>query len=283
MRNRILLAALTLAVLTLPVAAGTKEQLIEIQTQMRALQDQMGRMQQSFDERMGVMRNLVEQTSDGVNKMSVNVATLEKSLHQQSSDSVTKVDQVSTQVQALQDSVDELKSRINKLAKQLEDMQAAKQDLVNPVPTGTGTQGTPDAAAQAPPPDTLYNNALRDYVAAKYDLAEQEFGDYMKFYANTELAGNAQYYLADIHYRKGDYENAVKEYDKVIEQYPGGNKTPAAQLKKGYALIELNHKKEGIATLQNLVGRYPKSMEANQAREKLRKLGASTAGKPTPQ
>ncbi len=70
----------------------------------------------------------------------------------------------------------------------------------------------------------LYNNALRDYNAGKYDLSSQEFGDYLKYYGNTDHAGDAQFYLADIEYRQGNFDAAVKDYDKVLEQYPGGQK-----------------------------------------------------------
>jgi tol-pal system protein YbgF len=262
---------------SLPASAGTKEQLIQLQTQVQALQDQMARMQQSFDERMGVMRNLVEQTTDAVNSTNNSVTALDRTLKTQSTDSGGKVDQVSTQVQSLQDSVDELKARLNKVSKQLEDMQAAQQNL-NAVPA----VGTPQAQTQAPPPDALYNNALRDYNAAKFDLAQQEFADYLKFYSNTDLAGNAQYYLADIMFRQGNYQQAVGEYDKVLEQYPGGNKTAAAQLKKGFALIELGQRDQGVSELRSLIGRYPRSIEATQAKDRLRKLGAPvTAAKPS--
>jgi tol-pal system protein YbgF len=261
----------------LPASAGTKEQLIQLQTQVQALQDQMARMQQSFDERMGVMRNLVEQTTDAVNRTNNSITGLDRSLKTQQTDSGGKVDQVSTQVQALQDSVDELKARLSKLSKQLEDMQAAQQNL-NAVPA----MGSPQAQSQAPPPDALYNNALRDYNAAKFDLAQQEFADYLKFYSNTDLAGNAQFYLADIMFRQGNYQQAVTEYDKVLEQYPGGNKTAAAQLKKGYALIELGQRDQGVSELRSLIGRYPRSIEATQAKDRLRKLGApATAAKPS--
>jgi len=64
-------------------------------------------MQQSFDERMGVMKNLVEQTTDNINKMSSSVDTLNKSLQQQNADAAGRLDQVSSQVQSLHDSVDE--------------------------------------------------------------------------------------------------------------------------------------------------------------------------------
>lgn len=260
--------------LAVPAAAGTKEQLIQLQTQVQALQDQMARMQQSFDERMGVMRNLVEQTTDSVNKMNGNITTLDRSVRSQVTDSGSKSDQVSTQVQALQDSVDELKARLARVSKQLEDMQAAQQNL-NAMPAAT-------PVSQAPPPDALYNNALRDYNAAKYDLAHQEFADYLKFYPSTELAGNAQFYLADIMFRQGNYQQAVTEYDKVLEQFPGGNKTAAAQLKKGFALIELGQRDQGVAELRSLIGRYPRTIEATQARDRLRRLGApTTASKPS--
>ncbi len=275
----------TLVVTALPASAGTKEQLIQIQTQVQNLQDQMSQMKQSFDERMGVMRNLVEQTTDSVNKMNNSVAGLDKSLRQQTTDSGTKVDQLSGQVQALQDSLDELKGRLAKVTKQLDDMQAAQQNL-NAAPA-TGVPGVVNPAgpqqAQAPPPDVLYNNALRDYNSAHYDLAQQEFTDYLKFYSNTDLAGNAQFYVADMLYRQGNYEQAVHEYDKVLEQYPGGNKTAAAQLKKGFALLELGQRDAGAKELRSLINRYPRSMEATQARERLNRLGAApAASKPSP-
>lgn len=260
------LAIALLALSSAPAVAGTKEQLIQLQTQVQALQDQMARMQQSFDERMGVMRNLVEQSTDNMNRMTAALEGLQRSLQQQNADSAGKVEQVSAQIQALHDSMDELKVRVGNVGKQLDDMRSAQQNLATPAAP---------AGAQAPPPDMLYNNALRDYNAGKYDLAMQEFSDYLNFYANTDLAGNAQFYVADIKYRQGNFQQAIADYDKVLEQYPGGNKAAAAQLKKGYALLELGRRDDGVRELNNLVARYPRSVEATQARDRLRQLGAS--------
>ena len=145
----------------LPAFAANKD-MIQLQTQVQALQEQMARMQQSFDERMGVMRNLVEQTTDNVNKMSVSVDTLNKSLQQQNADAAGRLDQVSSQVQSLHDSVDEVKARMNNLSKQLSDMAAGQQNVNGNAPPPGGA-----ANIQAPPADVLYNNALRDYNAAK--------------------------------------------------------------------------------------------------------------------
>src|SRR5262245_64863426 len=144
-----LLALLLLAVCgSRPAAAAdTKSQLIQIQTQLQLLQDNMARMQQSMDERMGAMKDLMTQQSDSVNKMGVAVQNLQKTLGAQTTDAATKVDQISGQVQALHDAVDELKARLVKLGKQLDDMQAARQNIGSPSPNATGTGNV----APAPP------------------------------------------------------------------------------------------------------------------------------------
>jgi tol-pal system protein YbgF len=133
------------------------------------------------------------------------------------------------------------------------------------------------------PPDVLYNNALGDFNAGKNDLAAQEFTQYLQVYGKSDLAGNAQFYLGEIDYRRGNYQSAIQDYNKVLDQYPGGNKGAAAQLKKGFALLELGQKDAGVQELRSLIARYPRSPEALQARERLAKLGAAGAaskGKP---
>jgi tol-pal system protein YbgF len=260
--------------------------MIQLQTQVQSLQDQVARMQQSIDMNMGVMKNLVEQSADSVNKMNATVNDLQNKMQGLSADSGGKIDQLSTQIQSLHDSVDELKSRLAKVSKQLDDMQGGGQNLnsgqpgMTAPPAGMPSNGAPvadaNAASAAPPADVLYNNALRDYNSGKYDLSSQEFGDYLKYYSNTDLAGNAQYYVADIEYRQGNFEAAVKDYDKVLEQYPGGSKAAAAQLKKGYALLELGQRDAGVRELNSLIARYPRSIEASQARDRLHRLGVAS-------
>src|SRR5579859_5422372 len=122
-------------------AADTKSQLIQIQL----MQDNMSRMQQSFDERMGIMKDLLTQQIDNVNKMGTTVQNLQKTLGQETSDAGSKVDQISGQVQALHDAVDELKARLAKVSKQLDDMQTAQQNITSPPIVQPG--GAPGGAA----------------------------------------------------------------------------------------------------------------------------------------
>ncbi|HEX2329773.1 MAG TPA: tetratricopeptide repeat protein [Candidatus Angelobacter sp.] len=282
-----LLATFVLAACTLQPAhaADTKSQLIQIQTQLQLMQDNMAKMQQSFDERMGVMREMITQQTDNVNKMGTAVQNLQKSLGAQTTDAAGKVDQISGQVQALHDAVDELKARLAQVSKQLNDIQAAQQNIPQVAP-GAGAPSGPGAAAnkvpQAPPAEELYNDALRDFNAGKNDLASQEFSQYVQVYGNTDLAGNAQFYLGEIQYRQGNLAGAVQSYNKVLDQYPGGNKGAAAQLKKGYALLDLGQRDQGVQELRSLISRYPKSPEAAQAKDRLSRLGAAGAATKRP-
>jgi tol-pal system protein YbgF len=237
----------------------------------------MTAMQRSFDERMGVMKNLVETDTDAVNKVAQALQAMQATLAKQQGDSGAKVDQLSGQIQALNDTMDELKVRLAQVTKQLQDMQAAQQSIQA---AQTQQQQQQQALAQAPPPDVLYNNALRDYNGAKDDLATQEFNDYIKFYPNTDLAGNCYFYLGEIEYRQAKYEQAAQSYDQVLQNFPSGNKAASAQLKKGFALIELGKQDDGVTELRHLIQRYPHSPEALQARDRLRKLGVSTTGRP---
>ena len=258
-------------------AWGISKEMIQLQTQVQQLQEQMTAMQRSFDERMGVMKNLVEQDTDAANKVAAALNTLQAALQKQQAEGGTRVDQVSGQIQALNDTMDELKVRLAKVTKQLEDMQSTQQSLAA---SQAQQQQQQQALAQAPPPDVLYNNALRDYNGGKNDLALQEFSDYIKFYPNTDFAGNCYFYLGELQFKQGNYQQAVQSYDQVLQNFPSGNKAAAAQLRKGFALLELGKQDDGVAELRHLIQRYPRSTEAVQARERLRKLGVSTSTRP---
>ena len=285
-------AALAL-LLPAPPAHAVSKEMIQLQTQVQQLQDMVQHLQQSNDERMGVLQHLVEQTADSVNRMSQTLTTLQQQVQAQQTQSGGKVDQLSGQIQGVNDSIDELKSRVAKIDKTLGDIQSQMQN-VNTQPAGTapgaapaqpGTPGAGPAAVQqpqAPPVNDLYQSGLRDYTSARYDVASGEFGDVIKYYPQDDLAGNAYFYLGEISYRKGDYPTAIQNYDAVLEQFSGSSKAPTAQLRKGLAELDSNQRDAGVRDLRNLIQRYPQTPEATQARSKLNGMGVRlTAAKPS--
>ena len=276
-------------------ALAVAREIIELQRDITTLLQGQKDMQTQMTQDHTVQRTLIEQSSDSVNKLNTTMSSLQKSVQDVQANSGTRLDTMSTQVQGLSDNLEEIKSRIGKLNQQLVDLQNSVQNIDARLaggapagasaPAGTGAAAPngaagaprPDAApaAAAPSADTLYSNGLRDITGGKYDLARSEFADYLKYYGDTDLASNAQFYLGEIAYSQKQYEQAVAEYDKVLGNYPKSFKLAPARLKKGMALIELGQKNPGVRELRDVVKRYPGTEEERRARAKLKELGVA--------
>ena len=137
---------------------------------------------------------------------------------------------------------------------------------------------TSSALPPSPPPsaDLLYSNGLRDLNGKKYDLASQEFQDYLKYYNGTDLASNAQFYLGEIFYMQQQYDQAVDAFSKVIDNYPKSFKLAPAHLFKGLALVASGDKTQGVRELRTVVRMYPGTDEERRARAKLQELGIAS-------
>jgi tol-pal system protein YbgF len=221
------------------------------------------------------------------------MGSLQKSVQDVQANSGARLDTMSTQVQGLSDNLEEIKSRLGKLNQQLVDLQNSVQSLDGKIsgsaPTSAPGIATPTAGAiapaggsvmptgPAPSADTLYSNGLRDIRSGKWDLARAEFQDYLRYYGSTDLASNAQFYLGEIAYSQKNFDQAIGEYDKVLNNYPKSFKLAPARLKKGMALVELGQKTSGVRELREVVKRYPGTEEDRLARAKLKELGVAVS------
>jgi len=140
-------------------------------------------------------------------------------------------------------------------------------------PGGGAAQNSGPAQSQTPPLEQTFQAAVSDFNAAKYPLATSEFQDVIKYYPMDTYAGSAQFYLGEIAYRQHNYDDAVRAYNVVLEQFSGNPKAAAAQLHKGLSLIELNKRDAGTRELRSLIQRHPQTPEAAQARAKLNSMG----------
>ena len=149
---------------------------------------------------------------------------------------------------------------------------------MSPAPAGAGPG--PAAAIDTPTVSAtdLYNNAQRDRSSGKLDLAVQEFADYLRWYGNTDLAPNAQFYIAYIHYSQANYDDALKEFDSVLEKYPDDiNKRPDALYYKGMTLLRLGRRTQGAEEFKELLKRYPNHDLSRQACSQLTTMGLKCA------
>src|SRR5437016_1705047 len=269
-------------------AEAVARELIELQRDVTSLlQGQKDLATQVTQDHTG-MRTIVDQTNSSLGKIEGTMGSLQKSVQDVQANSGARLDTMSTQVQGLSDNLEEIKSRLGKLNQQLVDLQNSVQSLdakisgATPAPaTGTATPTSPAGSqpasaavpAGAPSADTLYSNGLRDITSGKYDLARSEFEDYLKYYGETDLASNAQFYLGEIFYKQKQYVDAVAAYDKVLSNYPKSFKLDPAPLRQGIALLQLGQKPGRVRELREVIKRFPGSDEDRLARAKLKELG----------
>ena len=278
-------------------ALAVAREIIELQRDVTTLLQGQKDLSTQLTQDHTVMRTLLEQSNDTVGRLNGTMNGLQKSVQDVQANSGARLDTMSTQVQGLSDNLEEIKSRLGRLNQQLVDLQNNVQSLdakisggavPSATPTSTGPTGSlpsngggsvPSSAGGPPPSaDTLYSNGLRDITSGKYDLARSEFEDYLKYYADTDLASNAQFYLGEIAYSQRQFQQSVSEYDKVLTNYPKSFKLAPARLKKGMALLEMGQKNQAIKELREVVKRYPGTEEERRARAKLKELGvAATA------
>lgn len=145
-----LIATILALTLTVPAFAGTNKDMVQLQTQIQQLQDAVARLQQSNDERMGVLKDLVQQSADSANRLSTNIDALQKQLAAQQTADGAKGDTVSGQVQALNDSLDEMKARMARLEKVLNDVQGQTQNISAAIQNGQAPANTIQPAAGQP-------------------------------------------------------------------------------------------------------------------------------------
>lgn len=283
-----------------PAPAGAvAREIIELQTGVTQLLQGQQNMQNEITQTAAVQRTLIEQSLDSVNKLNTSMSAVQKTTQDFSAASGARLDTMGTQVQGLSDNVADLQARVGKLDQKLTDIQNTLQNvdskLASPAPgpgapppsamtSPNGTvptipPGGPAPSASGPPAsaDVLYSNALRDINGKHYDLATQEFQDYLKYYGDTDLASNAQFYLGEVAFMQNQYQTALDAYNKVIENFPKSFKTASARMRKGFCLAELGQKASAVRELRAVVRLYPGTDEAKRAAAKLKEMGA-TAG-----
>ncbi|HUL15029.1 MAG TPA: tol-pal system protein YbgF [Terriglobales bacterium] len=282
-------------------AEAVAREIIELQRDVTTLLQGQKDLSTQMTQDHTVIKTVVQQGSDNVDKLNTTMGSLQKSVQDVQANSGARLDTMSTQLQGLSDNLEEIKSRIGKLNQQLVDLQSSVQGIdaklsgnapaggappsasaspnsgLNPSTSPAATGSSSVVPAGAPNADTLYSNGLRDITSGKYDLARSEFTDYLKYYGDTDLASNAQFYLGEIAYAQKRFSEAVTEYDKVLNNYPKSFKLAPALFKKGMALLELGQKTSGVRQLREVVKRYPGTEEERRARAKLKELGVTVS------
>jgi TolA-binding protein len=284
MRTFAIAAAILLA---WPAAAPSqrRDQLVELGRDLALLQEEVRLMNKTQTERLAQMEEMLKAMQEQIAAANRSLAVLDSGLKKRLEESMVKplsgvtgkVDTLSQDFGYIRETLVEVNTRLAKVDQRI-------ADLENTIRMMQAPPAPPAAPASGPPPGvsakSLYDDALRDKMGGNFDLALQQFTNYLAWFGSTEMAPNAQFYIGEIHYNQKRFEEAVAAFDRVLEAYPNNSKTNDARLMKARALMELGNRADAEQELRALIKTAPNSDAARRARAELQKLsGAPPARK----
>jgi tol-pal system protein YbgF len=220
------------------------------------------------------------------------VSTLSAENQRLKTDLVIRVDNLQSEVRTLSTGVEEYKDYLKRPSREIGQVKADIEARIKGLEEGRRNleekhkaqeekmreiEGRLKAMDEPPPKSkgssagvkNLYKDAYETYQKKDLDGARKKFEAFLKQYPNTELSGNAQFWMGEIYYQKKDFEKAILEYEKTITKYPETDKVPAALYKQALAFQELGDKKNARNLLKRVIERFPRSKQAEMARKKL--------------
>lgn len=124
-----------------------------------------------------------------------------------------------------------------------------------PIPAATGPVGGGDPGAAK----AAYEQAYGYLLQQDYGAAEVAFDDFLRAYPNDPLAGNAQFWLGETHFVRGQFKAAASAFLKGYRSYGRSTKAPDSLLKLAMSLGRLGQRDEGCSALNELAAKYPQA------------------------
>ncbi|MCG7979000.1 MAG: tol-pal system protein YbgF [Candidatus Thiodiazotropha endolucinida] len=236
---------------------------------------------------------------------------IERILQNQSlADLVLQVQQLRQEVRQLRGDLEEQKYNMDGMSRRQRDlyvdidqrlsriqsggaMSPTPQPVTTPVtpPPASGAVGQTATVSPEPPPEAPANAAIggvtppdpkkeSEAYQAAFNLLKQgrygesitAFSSFLRDYPGGEYEDNAQYWLAEASYVNRDFDTALGEFTKIMENYPDSPKVPGAMLKIGYIQYEKKNWTGTRNILKQLMDNFPATTESRLAQKRLQRL-----------
>jgi len=178
---------------------------------------------------------------------------------------------VQQQLVAVQELTGQSQQRLTELRGRLEEQ--ARQP-VPPVdnPNPTGAPVGPSGTVAGPGPDRMYELSLQQYRRGSLATARVAFREFLRLYPTHDRAPDALFYIGET-FGGENADSAAAVYQQVVKTYPNSTRAPSALYKLGLLAETRGDKATARTYYQRVVAGYPRSDEANLARDKLQRLG----------
>lgn len=198
-------------------------------------------------------------------------------------DLTVQVDELQREAADLQGRIDELEHQASEGASRQRDLYVDLDERVQKLESGSGaaaSAGLQAGGKLAPGELPLPSGSDRDNYQAAFELLKEQryeqaglaFRQFLVSFPNSQLADNAQYWLAESHYVSGEFQQALQQFKVVVDKYPRSRKLPDALLKMGYCNYELKRWDDARASLQRVQGDFSDTTAARLAEQRLTRM-----------
>lgn len=197
------------------------------------------------------------------------LAAQQTALSQLRGDVLTNSQTVQQQLAQLQELTGQSQRRLSGLEGRFRPAPAA-------VPTDTtatpGPPVGPSGNPAGPGPEQMYDMSLQQYQSGRFSTARLGFQEFLRVFPNDERAVDALYYIGET-FAAENSDSATAVYQTVVKNYPSSPRAPSALYKLGLMAEKRGDKAAARTFYSRVVSTFPRSDEANLARDKLLRLG----------
>lgn len=185
---------------------------------------------------------------------------------------------VQQQLVAVQELTGQSQQRLTELRGRLEEQARQPVPMLDTTRVGAGALGAPGVPVgpsgnpAGPGPDQMYDLSLQQFRRGSLATARLGFREFLRIFPTHERAADALFYVGET-FGGENADSAAAVYQQVVKSHPNSPRAPAALYKLGL-LAERRGNKAAARTYYNrVIAGYPRSDEANLARDKLQRLG----------
>jgi tol-pal system protein YbgF len=252
---------------------------------MQVLQNDLAIMRSETARADSAHRAQLDRVTAAVTALNDSVRTANTRVYRFQGDVQQTLYSIGQQLLAIQELTGQTQRRMQEFRSQVEQQQSGAMSAgglgappVGAAPAGPAAPpgaGRSDSAAGGPPapgPNQLYQLSLDQLRRGSAGAARAGFEDLVRRYPTSDLAPEAQFYIAESYAAERNMTAADSAYAAVAERYPDSPRAPTALFKYALSLQRAGRLAQARQTLDRIVQKYPRSDEAELARDRLRSL-----------
>lgn len=176
------------------------------------------------------------------------------------------------QVVQLQEATGQSQQRLQEMRAAIEQRNRTAVPPPAPPPAPGAVPDTTPVVADAPGPNELFQIGKDQLARRAFAAARAAFTDLLSRYPDSELAADAQFYLAESLAGEGKTSAADTAYATVVSKYPTSLRAATALYKRGISQQKAGRTATAKKTFNDVIRLFPESDEAALARERLRAM-----------